>query len=133
MTIVIIYFEKNKKILKYLLSAIIIVLFELFIFQVIYVITSSYKVATVISFSLAVVLNWLVSRYFVFNGSKYVAIKELSLVAFASLIGLVIQLLVIYVSIEKLEILPILAKVLSICFSFVWNYWFRAKYIFHSS
>lgn len=120
----------NKSLWKYLISAIVIVGFELVIFQIIYLILHNYFVATTLSFIIAVVFNWLVSRYFVFSGSRFNPLKEFTLVAIASIVGLGIQLGVVYVSVEMLMLIPILGKAISICFSFFWNYWFRAKYVF---
>lgn len=120
----------NKSLWKYLISAIVIVGFELIFFQIFYVLFKNYFLATTLSFSFAVLFNWLVSRYFVFSGSRFSATKELSLVAMASIVGLGIQLSVVYISVEKLLIIPVVAKAISIIFSFLWNYWFRAKYIF---
>lgn len=121
---------KNKALLKYLFSAVVIVGFELIVFQIIYIILNSYMIATTLSFTVAVIFNWLFSRFFVFSGSKFKPIKEFTLVAIASIIGLFIQLSVVYVSVEIILFIPLLGKVLSIFFSFFWNYWFRAKYIF---
>lgn len=123
-------FLKDKSLWKYLISAIIIVCFELLIFQLLYLLNKNYFIATTSSFVIAVIFNWLISRFFVFSGSKFKAVKELTLVATASVIGLCIQLSVVYISVEKLLIIPVIAKTISIFFSFLWNYWFRAKYIF---
>lgn len=120
----------DKSFWRYLLSAIVIVGFELIVFQIAYLYFKSYFIATALSFALAVIVNWWVSRVFVFSGSKYNPAKELLLVAAASLIGLGIQFTVVYISVEGLHLIPVFAKAVSIIFSFLWNYWFRSKYIF---
>lgn len=123
----------NKRLIRYFVMACAIVLIELVTFQILYILKMPYIYATGLSFLLAVVLNWAFSRTFVFGASHFHPFKEFSLVAIGSLVGLAIQSLIITVSVEVLHIMPFVGKVLSILFSFFWNYWFRAKYIFRDT
>lgn len=109
-----------------------IVLVELAAFQVIYLVTKNYYLATIISFTLAVLLNWTGGRILVFGVSRHHAAKEFSMVLVASIVGVVIQLSVVYISINTLLLYPLIGKVISIGFSFFWNYWFRAKIIYRT-
>jgi putative flippase GtrA len=122
--------EKNTQVIKYLIMACCIVALELTFFEVVYRASDLYQLATVASFVLAVILNWIGSRKFVFSKSRFSPTKEFTLVLIASLVGLAIQLGVVYVSVEIVKLYPLFGKVLSIAFSFFWNYWFRAKFIF---
>jgi putative flippase GtrA len=81
---------------------------------------------------LAVVLNWIGSRKLVFGASRFTPLREFTLVLVASVVGLGIQMAVVYASVEVLALYPLIGKVLSIGFSFFWNYRFRARFIFHS-
>jgi putative flippase GtrA len=110
--------------------AVVIVGIELVSFQVIYLLTRNYYLATVVSFILAVVLNWIAGRMFVFGASHHHALREFLMVLIASVIGLVIQLGVVYVSVTLLLLYPLIGKFLSILFSFFWNYWFRSAIIY---
>lgn len=120
----------NKRMVKYFLMAVAIVSIELITFQLIYVITNNYYYATIISFLLAVILNWYFGRILVFGKSKHNPSKEFTMVLVASLIGVSVQVLVMYISINFLGLMPLIGKAASIIFSFFWNYWFRSKIIY---
>lgn len=121
---------RNTRLLKYLIMACCIVGIELVAFQIIYLLGSNYEVATALSFILAVILNWLGSRKLVFGASRFSATREFSMVFIASVAGLGIQMGVVFASVEVLSLYPLIGKVLSIGFSFFWNYWFRATIIY---
>jgi GtrA-like protein len=120
----------NKRLLKYLVMAITIVCIELVSFQIIYLLTKNYYLGTVLSFTLAVVLNWIGGRVFVFGISHHHPAREFTMVLIASIVGLIIQTSVVYVSVEIVHLYPLIGKMLSICFSFFWNYWFRAAIVY---
>jgi putative flippase GtrA len=123
----------NTRLLRYLGVATAIVGIELVFFQLIFLLSGNYMLATVLSFSLAIILNWILSRKLVFGASHHHKVKEFLLVLGASLVGLAIQLAVVYISVEVLRLYPLIGKVLSIGFSFFWNYWFRAAVIFRKA
>ena len=116
--------------MKYFIMAVLIVSFELVDFQLIYIISHNYYLATVVSFIVSVILNWIFGRKFVFGASKHHPLREFSMVLVASIMGLIIQVFVVYVSVQLLLTYPLIGKVLSILFSFFWNYWFRARFIY---
>jgi putative flippase GtrA len=120
----------NKRLIKYFVMAIIIVLLELLTFQLVYLSSSNYYVATIISFVVGVLLNWIGGRVFVFGTSGHNKSREFAMVFLGSLVGVCIQLSVVYISVAVLLLYPLIGKVLSICFSFIWNYWFRAKIVY---
>jgi putative flippase GtrA len=110
--------------------AIIIVLLELLTFQLVYLGSGNYYLATIVSFVVGVLLNWIGGRIFVFGTSEHNKSKEFAMVFLGSLVGVCIQLSVVYVSVAVLLLYPLIGKALSICFSFFWNYWFRAKIVY---
>lgn len=112
--------------------AVMIVVVELVLFQALYFISDNYMAATAVSFIVAVVLNWIGSRVFVFGASRHSRAKEFTMVLIASVGGLIIQLSVVYVSVEILLFYPFIGKSLSILFSFFWNYLFRSRIIYRS-
>jgi putative flippase GtrA len=123
----------NKRLIRYLAIAVFIVTLELTAFQVIYLIAShNYAIATVGSFLFATVLNWILSRKVVFGASRHHPAKEFLMVLAASIFGVCIQLTVVWSSVTMLGLYPLIGKVLSIGFSFFWNYWFRAQIIYKS-
>jgi len=116
---------------RYLTIASGIVIGELIVFQWFYVsVWRSYFMATVVSFALAVVVNWFLSRKVVFGASAHHPAKEFLYVTIASVVGLAVQLLVVYICVNSLHLYPLLGKVVSIGASFFWNYWFRSAIVF---
>ncbi|HEX6462223.1 MAG TPA: GtrA family protein [Candidatus Saccharimonadales bacterium] len=121
---------KNKRLVKYFVAAVIIVFIELAVFQILYLVTEDSYFSTTASFIFAVILNWVASRLFVFGASVHHPLREFLMVFIASIVGLGIQLGVVYVSVSVLLLYPLIGKVLSIFFSFFWNYLFRSKIIY---
>ena len=120
----------NKRLIRYFIMAVIVVAIELGVFQVIYLVSSNYILATILSFALSVILNWVFGRLLVFGVSKHHPLKEFTMVLIASLVGVGIQVVVVQISVSLLHLYPFMGKVLSIIFSFFWNYWFRAKIVY---
>lgn len=120
----------NKRLVKYFVMAVVIVLLELATFQLVYLSTNNYYIATIVSFVAGVVLNWIGGRIFVFGISHHHASKEFVMILIGSLVGVCIQLLVVYVSVILFLLYPLVGKILSIGFSFFWNYWYRAKIVY---
>lgn len=120
----------NKRLMRYFIMAVIIVLIELATFQVIYLVTKNYYLGTIVSFITGVVLNWVVGRLFVFGASHHHPLREFTMVLVASIVGLCIQIAVVFVVAQLLGIYPLIGKMLSIVFSFFWNYWFRAAIVY---
>lgn len=123
----------NKRLMKYFVMAAIIVGIELVTFQVVYLITNNYYLGTVISFLVGVILNWIAGRLFVFGKSVHSPLREFTMVFIASMVGLGIQIAVVFVSVQLLALYPLIGKMLSIVFSFFWNYWFRAAIVYKKS
>lgn len=124
---------KNKRLMRYFIMAVIIVLIELSAFQIIYLFTRDYMLATILSFVLGVVLNWVIGRLVVFGASDHHPAKEFLMVLVASVAGVLIQLGVVYIAVTLLHIYPLLGKALSIIFSFFWNYLFRSRIVYKSN
>lgn len=123
----------KKQIFKYLLIASIIVSIEVLSFALINsVIKINYLVSTVLSMAIGIALNWFLSRVYVFKTSKYAMHTEIMMVVFASLVGVGIQLSVIWICVKKLSMVPIIGKILAILVTFSWNFWIRKTYIFNT-
>ena len=120
--------------IKYGIMAVSVVLFELITFWLLNSLLSlNYLIATVLSLALGIVLNWLGSRHFVFGNSQHSLKKEFILVLFTSLFGAFLQIITVYIMVEKLGQAPIFGKVVAIVVTFFWNYFVRKKYIFTTS
>lgn len=110
--------------------AVVIVSIELVAFQLIFMIGNDYIFATIASFIIGVVLNWIVGRLLVFGASTHHPLKEFIMVLLASIAGVIIQVVVVYISVTLLLLYPLIGKGLSIIFSFFWNYFFRSQIIY---
>ena len=90
-------------------------------------------VATALAFGLSTLYHYFLGNILVFDsGSKYDKSKELSLVFLVSILGLVFNLVLMYVFVGLLAWQPMLAKVITSCIVVVWNYLSRKKWIFKS-
>ena len=90
-------------------------------------------VATALAFGLSTLYHYFLGNILVFDsGSKYDKRKELSLVFLVSIMGLVFNLVLMYIFVGILAWQPMLAKVLTSCIVVVWNYLSRKKWIFKS-
>lgn len=89
--------------------------------------------ATALAFSLSTLYHYFLGNILVFDsGSKYKRGTELSLVFLVSIMGLLFNLLLMYVFVSLLSWQPMLSKVLASCIVVVWNYLSRKKWIFRS-
>ena len=90
-------------------------------------------VATALAFGLSTLYHYFLGNVLVFDsGSKYDKSKELSLVFLVSIMGLVFNLVLMYIFVGLLAWQPMFAKVLTSCIVVVWNYLSRKKWIFKS-
>ncbi len=120
----------DSRLFRYVVMAATIVLIEISVFQIIYWITHHYQLSTIISFIVAVILNWVGGRIFVFGKSKHSSHREFTMILIASIVGLIIQLTVVTILVEYFFVYPLIAKGASILFSFFWNYWFRTVVVY---
>ncbi len=90
-------------------------------------------IATALAFGLSTLYHYFLGNVLVFDsGSKYDKSKELSLVFLVSIMGLLFNLVLMYVFVGLLAWQPMLAKVITSCIVVVWNYLSRKKWIFKS-
>ena len=90
-------------------------------------------VATALAFGLSTLYHYFLGNILVFDsGNKYDKSKELSLVFLVSIMGLVFNLILMYIFVGLIAWQPMLAKVLTSCIVVVWNYLSRKKWIFKS-
>lgn len=88
-------------------------------------------VSTALAFGLSTLYHYFLGNILVFDsGSKYDKSKELSLVFLVSIMGLVFNLVLMYIFVGVLAWQPMFAKVLTSCIVVVWNYLSRKKWIF---
>jgi putative flippase GtrA len=121
----------NHSFIRYGIMAVTVVGIELASFWFINsVMKIHYLIATWVSLLIGIVLNWIGSRYYVFGFSKHTPKKEFTLVFVSSLVGVILQSLVVAFTVQSLNKAPLEGKVLAIIVTFFWNYWIRKRYIF---
>lgn len=120
------------ELIRYLVMAIILVGVEIVTFQLMIWAHISYLIATPVSMLIAIGLNWYFSQKLVFKHRPHSPRKEFTLVLVASLIGIALQLAVTAAVVELAHLAPIIGKLLAICVTFFWNFWFRKKYVFYA-
>ena len=97
-------------------------------------IDTSALVSTTCAFSLSTLYHYFLGNILVFNsGSRYSKGKEISLVFLVSIMGLVFNLIFMYLFVALLNLQPMVAKVITSCIVVVWNYFLRKKWIFSNS
>lgn len=95
--------------------------------------TKTMLLATALGFCLSTLYHYFLGNVLVFNsGSKYERGKEISLVFLVSIIGLIFNLVLMYLFADVLKWHPMVSKVLTSCIVVVWNYLSRKKWIFRS-
>lgn len=90
-----------------------------------------YMLATVLSFLIATFVNWVVGHYTMFrNAAKSGMAREIIGVYLVSGIGLLLNLIFMYVLVEKINLSGIFAKVLDTGLVFIWNFISRKVFIY---
>ena len=89
--------------------------------------------AALLSFVLATIVNYLLSIRFVFSsGSRFGKRSEIGLVFLVSGLGLGFNQLIMWLLINGLALLPVMAKLVATGCVFFWNYSARRYWIFGS-
>ncbi len=88
-----------------------------------------YLISAVISFSISLIVNYYLSIKWVFYMTKKQTYKELFLFAFLSLIGLIINELILYLGTELLNIYYMVCKIGATIIVMVYNFITRKIFI----
>ena len=123
-----------KKLVRYFFVGGIAALVDLSLFAaLLYSETVAWFMAAIISFLVATGVNYALSIRHVFeSGIRFGRRDEMLLVFIASGVGLAINQLVLFLSISRLAIFPLLAKVCATGVVFIWNFLARRYYIFRT-
>ena len=89
-----------------------------------------YTIATVIGYIISTFINWLAGRIIVFKKSNKTIVAEIVSIYLSSIIGLGLNLLIMYISIDILSIGDMLSKIIATGIVFFFNYLFRKLYIY---
>lgn len=88
-----------------------------------------YAIATVIATVFSASANWAVGRLLLFRGMGS-AIKEIGKIYLNSMIGMLWNLLLMWIMADRLGIYPMVAKIIATLLVFIWNYTIVTKIIY---
>lgn len=127
--------KKNKKslvldFLKYLLVGIIATAVEYAAFWGLSLAGLHYELSTVIAYVIATFFNWLAGRIILFGKSDKPLYKEILQVYGASVLGLLINMGVMWVAVDIMGINKFIAKIIATAAAFLWNFAVRKAVIY---
>lgn len=119
-----------KNFFLYFIVGVIATLTEWLLFFVLFKCHIHYTFAVVIAYILSTFVNWLAGRILVFK--KYVKsfLKEISGIYIVGVIGLSLNLLIMWVAVDIFNFNEMLSKIIATALVFVYNYLAR-KYIIY--
>ena len=89
-----------------------------------------YAPSTALAFVLSTAANWLFGRLILFRASKQNTAAELAKIYAVSVIGLLMNLAIMFVLVEKIGISEMISKILATGIVFMWNFLIR-KFIIY--
>lgn len=120
------------KVIKYFFVGGVAAFFDISVFSI-FTIYLGYPwiPVSIATFIIATLINYYLSINFVFiSGEKFPVKQEILLVFLVSSIGIIINVLILWLLIEVFDFHLLLSKVISSGCVFLWNYLLRYKYIF---
>lgn len=89
-----------------------------------------YAVATALAFVLSTAANWLFGRLILFRASKQNTARELLKIYAVSIIGLLMNIAIMFVAVEKIGLSEMLSKIIATGIVFSWNFLVRKLVIY---
>lgn len=88
-----------------------------------------YMLATTIAFIISTFANWIIGKWLLFHEKQNI-IKELAKIYITSVVGLLMNLLIMWVAIDLIGIQDMLAKIIATGVVFFWNFLVRKLLIY---
>ena len=88
-----------------------------------------YLISSIISFLLSIIVNYLLSIKWVFDIKKKQSFKDVIIFTLLSAIGLLINLLVMYLSVEVFKIYYMIGKLIATFIVMIWNFVTRKMFL----
>lgn len=89
-----------------------------------------YLLATAIAYIISTFVNWAVGRLLVFKTTNQPLWKEITSIYVASIIGLMMNMAIMWFAVEVLSIIEMISKVIATCIVFLWNFIIRKLVIY---
>lgn len=88
-----------------------------------------YLISSIISFLLSIIINYILSINWVFDIKKKQSFKDVIIFTLLSTIGLLINLLVMYLSVEVFKIHYMIGKLIATFIVMIWNFVTRKMFL----
>ncbi len=88
-----------------------------------------YLISSIISFTISLIFNYILSIYWVFDANKKQTIKEVVIFIILSVIGLGINQVVLYIGSDLLHIYYMISKLVATMIVMIWNFITRKIFI----
>lgn len=88
-----------------------------------------YLISSIISFLLSIIVNYILSIKWVFDIKKKQSFKDVIIFTLLSAIGLLINLLVMYLSVEVFKIYYMIGKLIATFIVMIWNFVTRKMFL----
>ena len=125
--------QLSKQVFLYLIVGALATIVE---WSVFYVLDTQYDVyylyATAIAFIFSTFANWLFGRLIVFHDSKQQKLKEIGKIYFVSVIGLLLNMVIMYIAVERFGIHDMISKIMATGLVFAWNFLIRRFWIYRN-
>lgn len=95
-----------------------------------YVLNINYLIAAIVGFILGTSVNYIISKYLVFQGEPKSRIAEIALVFVISGVGLIILEIGLYVFTAKIGIHYLISKLIMTVLVFLWNFFARKLFMY---
>ena len=90
-----------------------------------------YLLATTLAFAISTAANWLAGRLLTFRGAeKQPILRELAKIYAVSVIGLLLNLLLMYLFVQKAGLAKMAGKIIATILVFAWNFIVRKFWIY---
>lgn len=119
-----------KDFLLYLIVGGIATFTEWIIFFVLDKVSFHYTLATIIAYILSTFVNWLAGRILVFKQNQQPIFKEILEIYIASIVGLLMNLVIMWVAVDFLAFNEMLSKIVSTAIVFFYNFLVRKLLIY---
>ena len=119
--------------LRYLLVGFIATVVEYAVYSGLSFLGWHYEISTVIGYIIATFFNWLAGRILIFGTSDKPVWQEILSVYAASIIGLVLNMGIMWLAVDIIGINKFIAKIIATAIVFFYNYIVRKKIIYKNN
>lgn len=96
-----------------------------------YLVHLHYLAATALAIVISTAANWLAGRLITFRGAeKQPVLQEIAKIYAVSTVGLLLNLLLMYLFVQKAALAEMVGKILSTALVFAWNFFVRKLWIY---